>query len=129
MGTWGIWLPGFCQFVAGLYIFIALVWFESLKTPSLFTAALAFGAADVAHGSGFLSVYLVGLAVGSTPSRYRGQLVTFHEGVAYVAQVALFIVLGLLVFPSDLPHVAFAGLGLAGAPTFVAWNTDAEKSV
>ena len=52
------------------------------------------------HGSGFLAVYLVGLAVGSTPSRYRGQLVTFHEGVAYVAQVALFIVLGLLVFPS-----------------------------
>jgi cell volume regulation protein A len=79
------------------------------------TAALAFGAADVAHGSGFLSVYLVGLAVGSTPSRFRGQLVTFHEGVAYVAQVALFIVLGLLVFPSRLPHVALAGLGLAAA--------------
>jgi cell volume regulation protein A len=83
-------------------------------------AALAFGAADAAHGSGFLSVYLVGLAVGSTPSRYRGQLVTFHEGVAYVAQVALFIALGLLVFPSDLPHVALAGIGLAAALVFVA---------
>ncbi|HEY1514703.1 MAG TPA: potassium/proton antiporter [Gaiellaceae bacterium] len=84
------------------------------------TAALAFGAADATHGSGFLSVYLVGLAVGSTPSRYRGQLVTFHEGVAFVAQVALFIVLGLLVFPSRLPHVAFAGLGLALALIVVA---------
>lgn len=84
------------------------------------TAAVAFGAADVVHGSGFLSVYLVGLAVGSTPSRYRSQLVTFHEGVAYVAQVGLFIVLGLLVFPSRLPHVAFAGLGLTAALIFVA---------
>jgi potassium/hydrogen antiporter len=84
------------------------------------TAAVAFGAADVIHGSGFLSVYLVGLAVGSTPSRYRGQLVAFHEGVAYVAQVALFIVLGLLVFPSRLPDVALSSLGLTAALIFVA---------
>jgi cell volume regulation protein A len=91
-----------------------------VPVASAATAALAFGAADAAHGSGFLSVYLVGLAVGSTPSRYRGQLVTFHEGVAFVAQVALFIVLGLLVFPSRLPHVAFSGLGLAVALIVVA---------
>jgi cell volume regulation protein A len=91
-----------------------------VPVASAATAALAFGAADAAHGSGFLSVYLVGLAVGSTPSRYRGQLVTFHEGVAFVAQVALFIVLGLLVFPSRLPHVAFAGLGLAVALIVIA---------
>ena len=91
-----------------------------VPVASAATAALAFGAADVAHGSGFLSVYLVGLAVGSTPSRFRGQLVTFHEGVAYVAQVGLFIVLGLLVFPSRLPHVAFAGIGLAAALMVVA---------
>ena len=91
-----------------------------VPVASAATAALAFGAADAAHGSGFLSVYLVGLAVGSTPSRFRGQLVTFHEGVAYVAQVGLFIVLGLLVFPSRLPHVALAGLGLAVALMVVA---------
>jgi potassium/hydrogen antiporter len=80
---------------------------------SIAAAALAFGAADVIGGSGFLAVYLVGLAVGSTPFRYRRQLVAFHEGVAFVAQVALFIVLGLLVFPSDLPDVALAGVALA----------------
>jgi len=87
---------------------------------SVAAAALAFGAADAIHGSGFLAVYLVGLAVGSTPSRYRGQLVSFHVGVAYVAQVALFIVLGLLVFPSRVPHVALAGLGLTAALVVVA---------
>ena len=64
-------------------------------------------------GSGFLAVYLVGLAVGSTPSRYRRHLVAFHEGVAFVAQVALFVVLGLLVFPHDFPDVALPGLALA----------------
>jgi potassium/hydrogen antiporter len=80
---------------------------------SVAAAALSFGAADTLGGSGFLAVYLVGLAVGSTPSRYRRQLVGFHEGLAFVAQVALFVVLGLLVFPHDLPHVALRGLALA----------------
>jgi cell volume regulation protein A len=65
-------------------------------------------------------VYLVGLAVGSTPSRYRRQLVSFHEGLAFLAQVALFIVLGLLVFPSELPDVALPGLALALALALVA---------
>ena len=80
---------------------------------SVAVAALSFGAADVIGGSGFLAVYLVGLAVGSTPSRYRRHLVSFHEGVAFVAQVVLFIVLGLLVFPRQLADVAIAGLALA----------------
>jgi cell volume regulation protein A len=80
---------------------------------SVAAAALSFGAADVIGGSGFLAVYLVGLAVGSTPSRYRRQLVAFHEGIAFLAQVALFIVLGLLVFPGELPEVAVPGLALA----------------
>lgn len=91
-----------------------------VPVASVAAAAVAYGAADAAHGSGFLAVYLVGLAVGSTPSRYRGQLVAFHLGLAYVAQVALFIVLGLLVFPSRLPHVALAGLGLTAVLIFFA---------
>jgi cell volume regulation protein A len=80
---------------------------------SVAVAALAFGAADVLGGSGFLAVYLVGLAIGSTPSRFRRQIVTFHQGLAFLAQVALFVVLGLLVFPHQLDAVATAGFGLA----------------
>jgi len=91
-----------------------------VPVASIAAAAVAYGAADVAEGSGFLAVYLVGLAVGSTPSPYRGQLVAFHVGLAYVAQVALFIVLGLLVFPSELPHVALAGLALTAVLIFAA---------
>ena len=80
---------------------------------SLAAAAVGFGAADVAGGSGFLAVYLVGLAVGSTPSRYRRQLVAFHEGIAFAAQVGLFVVLGLLVFPHQLPGVVLPALFLS----------------
>jgi cell volume regulation protein A len=80
---------------------------------SVAAGCLSFGTAEVLHGSGFLAVYLVGLAVGSTPSRHRRQLVAFHEGLAFLAQVAMFVVLGLLVFPRDLPQVVVPGLVLA----------------
>jgi potassium/hydrogen antiporter len=115
--------------VAGIVLGAAASWlFARIPTSigafapvaSMAAAALAFGAADVVGGSGFLAVYLVGLAVGSTPSRYRRQLVAFHEGIAFVAQVVLFIVLGLLVFPHDLPRVALHGLALAFLLVFVA---------
>ena len=43
-GIWGIWLPGFCQFITGVYLFVALTWLGSLKEPALYTAALAFSA-------------------------------------------------------------------------------------
>ena len=43
-GVWGIWLPGFCQFVTGVYLFAALTWFGSLRDPVLYMAALAFSA-------------------------------------------------------------------------------------
>lgn len=80
---------------------------------SLAAGALAFGLTELIGGSGFLAVYLVGLAIGSTPSRYRSQLTSFHEGLAYLAQVLMFIVLGLLVFPNQLLDVAGASILLA----------------
>lgn len=43
-GVWGIWLPGFCQFITGVYLFVALAWFETLREPALYAAALAFSA-------------------------------------------------------------------------------------
>jgi cell volume regulation protein A len=108
--------------LVGIVLAIAATWVFAriprsigafVPVVSIAAAALSFGAADVIGGSGFLAVYLVGLAVGSTPSRYRRQLVAFHEGIAFVAQITLFVVLGLLVFPHDLPDVALAGLALS----------------
>jgi potassium/hydrogen antiporter len=80
---------------------------------SLATAAVSFGGADVLHGSGFLAVYLTGLVIGSSPTPARRTITTFHDGVAWVAQLGMFLVLGLLVFPSDLGDVWFKGVVLA----------------
>jgi cell volume regulation protein A len=79
---------------------------------SIGVAALSYGAAAVVGGSGFLAVYLVGLRLGNTWTPFRRGVVAFHQGLAFVAQVALFLVLGLLVFPSELGDVALASLAL-----------------
>lgn len=80
---------------------------------SLATAALAFGAADVLHGSGFLAVYLAGVALGSVPTPAQRTVVAFHQGMAWVAQLGMFFTLGLLVYPGDLGEVAVRGTLLA----------------
>jgi cell volume regulation protein A len=108
-------LIGAALAVVALWVFARLPPSVGSFAPvaSVAAGALSFGVADVAGGSGFLAVYLVGLAIGSTPSRHRRQLVAFHEGLAFLAQVTMFVVLGLLVFPKDLPEVALSGLALA----------------
>jgi potassium/hydrogen antiporter len=87
---------------------------------SIAVAALGFGAADVAGGSGFLAVYLVGLFVGNAAMPLRRELVAFHQGAAFLAQIGLFVLLGLYVFPSRLPEVILSGLVLAAVLIFVA---------
>jgi len=87
---------------------------------SLATAALAFGAADTLDGSGFLAAYLAGLALGSADIPARRTVTAFHEGLAWVAQLAMFLTLGLLVFPSDLGDVWLDGTVMALVVVFVA---------
>lgn len=77
---------------------------------SIATCVLVYGFTDLLGGSGFLAIYLVALAIGSTPSRYRGQLTNFHEGLAFLAQVLMFIILGLFVLPHNLPAVALPSI-------------------
>jgi NhaP-type Na+/H+ and K+/H+ antiporters with a unique C-terminal domain len=78
-------------------------------------AGLAYGLAEVAHGSGLLAVYLTALALGSANIPARRTVVSFHEGLGWIAQIGLFILLGLLVFPSSLDDVALKGLALSAA--------------
>ncbi len=87
---------------------------------SIAAAATAFGAGQVLHGSGFLAVYLTGLALGSTTSPAARTVQTFHDGLAWVAQIVLFVSLGLLVFPSQLPGVALEGLAITALLLVVA---------
>jgi potassium/hydrogen antiporter len=83
-------------------------------------AGLAYGLAEIAHGSGFLAVYLTALALGSARIPARRTVVAFHQGLGWVAQISLFILLGLLVFPSSLGDVAPEALALSAVLIFVA---------
>src|ERR1700761_669550 len=83
-------------------------------------AALAYGVSEVLQGSGLLAVYLTALALGSARIPARRSVVSFHEGLGWVSQIGLFILLGLLVFPSDIGGVAIKGIALSAALIFVA---------
>ena len=76
-------------------------------------AAMAYGGADTLHGTGFLAVFLAGLVIGSSTSPARRTIITFHEGLAWVAQLALFLLLGLLVNPGDLISIIPEGAAIA----------------
>jgi cell volume regulation protein A len=80
---------------------------------SIATGALAFGAAQSLHGSGFLAVFLAGLVLGTASTPARRTIVTFHDGLAWVAQLGLFLTLGLLVFPERLDDIALQGAAIA----------------
>jgi cell volume regulation protein A len=80
---------------------------------TLTIGALAFGSAASLGGSGFLAVYLAGLALGSPHIPARRTVAAFHDGLAWVAQLSLFFVLGLLVFPSEFGGVWFEGTVIA----------------
>ncbi|MBE2315160.1 potassium/proton antiporter [Solirubrobacter sp. CPCC 204708] len=80
---------------------------------SIAFAAIAYGGAQTAHGTGFLAVFLAGLVIGSASSPARRTVITFHEGLAWVAQLALFLLLGLLVNPAELIEFIPEGAAIA----------------
>jgi cell volume regulation protein A len=97
-----------------------------LASPGLYpvatlaTAGLAYGGAATLHGSGFLAAYLAGLMLGSARIPAKQTVVVFHQGLAWVAQIVMFLALGLLVFPSQLDDVWVEGTALALVLVFIA---------
>lgn len=76
-------------------------------------ALLTYGAAASLGGNGFLAVYLIGLMLGNSNFVHKRSLLRFHDGVAWLMQILMFLTLGLQVFPSRLPSVAVDGLLVA----------------
>lgn len=75
---------------------------------------LTFGVTDFIGGSGFLAVYLAGIVLGHHDFIHKRSLVRFHDGLAWIMQIAMFLTLGLLVFPSRLVPVIGIGFLIAG---------------
>ena len=86
---------------------------------SLTAGGLAFGLAEVLGGSGFLAIYLTGLALSAAAIPAKRTIVAFHAGLAWVAQLTTFLLLGVLVFPSQLGSIALEGTLLALILVFV----------
>ncbi len=83
-------------------------------------ALLTYAGTATLGGNGFLAVYLAGLIMGRSDFIHKRSLLRFHDGLAWLMQIAMFLVLGLLVFPSQLPAVAGVALLAALFLIFVA---------
>jgi potassium/hydrogen antiporter len=94
---------------------------QGLHAPFVTTSALViFGLASVLHASGFLAVYLAGLVVGNRPTRAHNTVVVFLDAVTWLAQIVMFVLLGLLVWPARLVESIFPALAVAATLMFIA---------
>jgi cell volume regulation protein A len=75
-------------------------------------AFIAFGLPSILRGSGFLAAYVAAVVIGNGPMPYRGGILRVHDSVAWLCQLTMFLLLGLLVLPSQLMTVAGAGLAI-----------------
>jgi cell volume regulation protein A len=86
----------------------------------LAAAVFIYGGAEAVHGSGFLAVYVAAIAIGSQGFVQKKSVLRFYDGLTWLAQIGMFLALGLLVSPSQLPGVVPQGLALAAFLMFIA---------
>ena len=107
----------------------AMVWIVrrlQLAVPGLYpitTLAIllfSFGMTSQLGGNGFLAVYIMGIVLGNSTIPYQELILSFHDGLSWLMSISIFLMLGLLVFPSRLPEVAVVGLAIAFFLMFVA---------
>ncbi len=132
--SWMLLLDVPIQLVVGAVVGVGLGYFGRwlvqrvhLPTVGLYpalTLALAFmsyGIATLLLGSGFLAVYATAVVLGASRHLpYRAGLIRIHNALGWLSQIAMFLMLGLLVFPSRLRADAGAGLGIAIFLAFIA---------
>ncbi len=92
-----------------------------LYPPMALAGALAlYAGTSLVGGSGFLAVYLCGLVMAGQLTRPLERILHFHEGLQWLSQIGLFLMLGLLVRPSALPTILTGALGVAAFLMLVA---------
>ncbi len=95
--------------------------YEGLYPVLTFSLVIfTYSATSAVGGNGFLAVYLTGLILAGQDFIHKRSLTRFHEGLGWLMQIAMFLTLGLLVFPSKLVSVAFSGIAIALALFFIA---------
>lgn len=87
---------------------------------SIAAALVSYGLAGVIGGNGFLAAYVAGIVAGNREFAGKRNIMFFQDGAAWLAQVVMFLTLGLLVFPSQLPAVAAPGLAVTAILMLVA---------
>ncbi len=94
---------------------------QGLHAPLVTTGALVvFGVAQTLHASGFLAVYLAGLVVGNRPTRAHNAVIVFLDAATWLAQIVMFVLLGLLAWPARLLEHAVPALAVAATLMFFA---------
>jgi cell volume regulation protein A len=112
-------------YLMGLLIVLAINWIR-LKQEGLYVVftlgliLLTYAATALIGGNGFLAVYLAGIVIGNKNIVHKRSILRFHDGIAWLMQITMFLSLGLLIFPSQLLPVAVPGLLLALFLIFVA---------
>lgn len=87
---------------------------QGLHAPFVTTSALVlFGIAQFSHASGFLAVYLAGLVIGNRPTRAHNTVVVFLDAATWLAQIVMFVLLGLLVWPQRMADSFWGALAVA----------------
>ena len=95
---------------------------EGMYTLRVLAGALAiYGLATIAHGSGFLAVFMAGVLIGDEHAPYKGEIAHFHSSLASLAELVAFVMLGLTIRLYALPHgeAWLIGLALAALLAFV----------
>src|SRR6202166_2104072 len=87
---------------------------QGLHAPFVGVSALVvFASANAVHASGFLAVYLAGLVVGNRQTRAHNSVVVFLDAVTWLAQIVMFVMLGLLVWPQRLADSLLGAVAVA----------------
>ena len=69
-----------------------------------------FAFSDLLDGNGYLAVYITGIIIGNNKMKNRKQVSAFFDGMTWIVQIAMFLLLGLLVDPSEMWKTALAAL-------------------
>lgn len=87
----------------GLYPLISMAWL-----------LMMFGMSSAIGGNGYLTIYIAGIIINKYYFTNKENIMAFHEAIAWMMQILVFLILGLLVFPSDLPNFTFQAVLFIG---------------